>query len=287
MNESQIEILLRHAPKVALPAGLLAQLQADIRLPRANIAAETLWFKRWIPALSFGLFVVGCLVALAIQTGELNTLRNENQTLLQSAAAEPPDRTAFVQTLESLRKDQQELANLRAESEQLRQMLAQIPELQSQNATLREQFRAQSAVALTNSDDPFAAAKAKADSVQCMSNMKQIGLAVRMWANDHRENYPPDLLTPRNELNTPKILVCPADSGNLPAEFLWERLDPSRVSYEYFGAGQNEISGPGWVLTRCRLHGHVGLCDGSVLSGKDRLRLVPQDGRLKVAPQNQ
>jgi hypothetical protein len=281
MNESQIEALLRRAPKLAVPSGLLAQLQADIVLPRVEAAPApiTTWLRRWIPALSFGAFILGCLVVLAIQTNELTTLRRENQTLLQNAAGEPSERNIDTQVLESLRKDQRELENLRTEIERSHQALALLPELQSQI----EQLRAQTAAALTNNDDAFAAAKEKADSTQCINNMKQIGLALRKWNNDNQDIFPPDFLSITNKLKTPKVFVCPGDAGNLPAEASWERFNPARVSYDYFGAGQTDAGIPEWALTRCRVHGHVGLYDGSVHWNRDnRFQVVPEDGKYKL-----
>jgi len=69
--------------------------------------------------------------------------------------------------------------------------------------------------------------------INCISNLKQIGLAFRMWSNDHGEKFPWDVtsegpnggtqeyaLTSQvwrhfqaisNELNTPKVLVCGDD----------------------------------------------------------------------------
>jgi hypothetical protein len=291
MNESQIQTLLRHPAKITAPPNLLAQLQANISLTpsvAADVSPLTLpFFKRWFPALSFGLVVFGCLIALAIQTTELGNVRREIHGLQQSASAvdEPvPNDTA--QILEMLHKDHAELQSLRAEIEQLRQLLAQLPELQSQIEALRAQVQAQSAAVLTNSDDPFAAAEAKAKSIQCISNMKQIGLALRMWYSDHQDKFPPDVLSASDEMNTPKILVCPADKRNLPAESLWDRFDPSRVSYEYFGAGQTDVGDPEPPLTRCRIHGHVGLFDGSVhMNSENRFRVVPENGKYKFIRQ--
>jgi prepilin-type N-terminal cleavage/methylation domain-containing protein len=78
----------------------------------------------------------------------------------------------------------------------------------------------------------LAKAKAKAQRINCISNLKQIGLALRMWSNDHGERFPfqvdPATLTPNsdgtrtlrvldhyraisNELSTPKVLVCGSD----------------------------------------------------------------------------
>jgi prepilin-type N-terminal cleavage/methylation domain-containing protein len=92
----------------------------------------------------------------------------------------------------------------------------------------------------------LAKAKAKAARINCVSNLKQIGLAFRMFSNDHQEQFPwyiPDanfaaspgdgalnaasLTAPdyskvdpnyvifrsiSNEVNSPKVLVCNADN---------------------------------------------------------------------------
>jgi hypothetical protein len=75
--------------------------------------------------------------------------------------------------------------------------------------------------------------KAPATRINCVSNLKQIGLAFRMWANDHGEKFPMQwsvLSTNRgtmefnltgevwrhfqiisNEINTPKVFFCRED----------------------------------------------------------------------------
>src|SRR5580765_235255 len=60
-------------------------------------------------------------------------------------------------------------------------------------------------------------AKARATQIRCMSNMKQIGLAARMWSSDHNETFPPDFLSMSNEMASPKILVCPSDTRHAVA----------------------------------------------------------------------
>src|SRR5687767_5799942 len=119
MNDLQIETLLRNTPKLTPPADLRARLQADITLPhpRVNGASFTPWFKRWIPALSFGLFVLGCLVTLAIQTSQLAILRQQNQILRESAAVAQPEVTDASAVAQTLRRDYAEVQNLRAEIE--------------------------------------------------------------------------------------------------------------------------------------------------------------------------
>ena len=86
----------------------------------------------------------------------------------------------------------------------------------------------------------LAKAKAKAQKIACTNNLKQIGLSFRIWANDNGDVYPMGVdnaqggsqgarqtgpLTPAtcsnyyhflvmsNELSTPRILICPSDTG--------------------------------------------------------------------------
>ena len=74
----------------------------------------------------------------------------------------------------------------------------------------------------------LAQAKSRALSIACVSNLKQIDLAWRLWANDNRDKYPWNLSYTNggslgspdwtdhfricsNELSTPKVLLCPSD----------------------------------------------------------------------------
>jgi prepilin-type processing-associated H-X9-DG protein len=79
----------------------------------------------------------------------------------------------------------------------------------------------------------------RAHSICCNCNLKQVGLAFRTWALDHRDFYPmaisnaaggtlEDCLTGNtfrhflvmsNELVTPKVLVCPNDSRQPATDF--------------------------------------------------------------------
>jgi len=110
----------------------------------------------------------------------------------------------------------------------------------------------------------LAQAKKKAQTIQCVNNMKQVGLAARIWANDHNDTYPPDVLTMSNELNTPKILACPDDKSKRRAEHWAEFSVAENLSYEFLTPGAKEAD----ILTqpafRCPVHGSVALGDGSV-----------------------
>ena len=84
----------------------------------------------------------------------------------------------------------------------------------------------------------LAQAKARAKRISCVSNLKQIGLAMRLWSDDHDAKYPwrvdqtegggkPNgggnakvhfqFSLASNELVTPKIVVCPSDTGRTAA----------------------------------------------------------------------
>jgi prepilin-type N-terminal cleavage/methylation domain-containing protein len=86
----------------------------------------------------------------------------------------------------------------------------------------------------------LAKAKARAQRINCVSNLKQIGLAYRMWSNDHSEKFPWQVSTaddgtvannaigsnPQNiraiekELSSPKVLACSSD-GNTSRVVDW------------------------------------------------------------------
>jgi prepilin-type N-terminal cleavage/methylation domain-containing protein/prepilin-type processing-associated H-X9-DG protein len=79
----------------------------------------------------------------------------------------------------------------------------------------------------------LAKAKAKAQRIKCTNNLKNVGLAFRIFATDNNDQYPMSVPVASggssdynalpagifmhfaalsNELSTPKIVVCPADS---------------------------------------------------------------------------
>ena len=78
----------------------------------------------------------------------------------------------------------------------------------------------------------LAKAKAKAQQINCVNNLKQVGLSFRMWAQENGDKYPMQVPPPpagggasgvangliyqnfsvmSNELGTPKIVSCPSD----------------------------------------------------------------------------
>jgi len=78
----------------------------------------------------------------------------------------------------------------------------------------------------------------RAHRINCVSNLKQVGLGFRMWANDHDDQFPwnvqttnggtkvGDMFAPEvsanflvcsNEMSSPKILACSRDGGRSKA----------------------------------------------------------------------
>jgi len=138
----------------------------------------------------------------------------------------------------------------------------------------------------------LSSAKSRAQSINCVNNMKQIGLACKVWALDHNDQFPFTVSTNAggtmewvltdadgtdrnpavhfqvlsNELSTPKILVCAADlSKTALADF--RNLSAANVSYQLRTLPSVNETNPQQVLAICPIHHHVLLVDGSVQQG--------------------
>lgn len=107
----------------------------------------------------------------------------------------------------------------------------------------------------------LAKAKAMAQRIKCVNNQKNHGLGLRIFATDNSEHFPWSIAatnggsrewvmddsliwrhwaTVSNELSTPTILICPADSDRLPRKpwfseappFTWNRItNTEHISY--------------------------------------------------------
>ena len=111
----------------------------------------------------------------------------------------------------------------------------------------------------------WGAARQHAQRINCVSNLKQISVGFRLWANDNNDKFPWEL-TPEqggarneplptlaarsfgltsNELNTPKLLVCPSDRQRVRATN-WV-IGNANVSY-FVGVGAS-MSNAAAILT--------------------------------------
>ncbi len=142
----------------------------------------------------------------------------------------------------------------------------------------------------------LAAAKAKAQKINCVNNLKQIGLSFRLWEGDNSDKYPmavaytaggaaeaiakssqnapvapcnvntsliPGVLTVfqvmSNQLSTAKILYCPSD--NIHSTYGTNFIDlPGKVSY--FINGDATESDPQMVMSGDYNIGTVGAAAG-------------------------
>jgi hypothetical protein len=112
-------------------------------------------------------------------------------------------------------------------------------------------------------DDPQL--KARRDRIVCVNQLKQVGLAFRMWANDHDDKFPMLMETKKggsleaakdnqafrhfqvlsNELGKVKLLACPSDTREAAADF--NQLKNANLSY--FAGVAVEISNPFMLLS--------------------------------------
>jgi type II secretory pathway pseudopilin PulG len=98
--------------------------------------------------------------------------------------------------------------------------------------------------------------------INCVNNLKQIGLAYRIFAGDHNDKYPMqvsigdtngsgtmELATGTNawvnyavmsdELSTPKVVICPQDTKSVLATNFGSSFNNSNVSY-FVGLNANQ-----------------------------------------------
>ncbi len=123
----------------------------------------------------------------------------------------------------------------------------------------------------------------------CQRNLREIGLAFKIWALDHNDQYPFNVSTNAggtrelcaagndgfdsnaivhflvisNELSTPNFLVCPKDSRRHPV-LNFEDLRPENVTYRLRTGTNINSDHPQEVLAVCPIHGNELYCDGNV-----------------------
>ena len=171
--------------------------------------------------------------------------------------------------------EDRELLRLRNEVSQLRKQVGEASQWRTQaieagslrrdlTAATQELAEAEATIANLSRLSPVELQQLKdeAHSVRCVNHMKQIALAARVWANDNNDRFPPDLVTMKDELYTPKILFCPGETGVTPVND-WAALNPASITYRYLNAGGSDRE-PEKILLTCPLHGHTALSDGSV-----------------------
>jgi hypothetical protein len=100
------------------------------------------------------------------------------------------------------------------------------------------------------------------DSIVCIDNLKQLGVAMRVWENDHNGRLPSDLMSMTNELGTWTILQCPDDKSHHVTS--WAQVAAGDVSYSLHTASLSDSDNPQIVVAECPLHHNFLMLDGSV-----------------------
>ena len=157
----------------------------------------------------------------------------------------------------------------------------------------------------------LSSARRKANRISCVSNLMQIAIGHKIWGGDHAKNYPEQVSRTNggvqelafsgdttaifhslsNEIGSPKVLICPADSKRFAATNFTTDLK-GKISYfvnvdaadkypQMILAGDDnfEIGGVpvksglleissntpvAWTAARHRRAGNLALADGSV-----------------------
>ena len=124
----------------------------------------------------------------------------------------------------------------------------------------------------------LAQAKSRAQTINCVNNLKQLGLAVRLYANDNKDQLPAatnwcDTILPN--VGSEKVFLCPAARPGPRSHYAFNarlgsaeigKIAPDTVMIFETDGGWNLSGGPELMLQRPR-HGRtfvVGLADGSV-----------------------
>lgn len=296
-TESQIENILRHAPRPCAPAGLKDKLAGQIQLRPATTATASSngvsplhpagWWQRWWPVLAPATASLAFAVVLMVQQNEITTLKQTISDLDTTLAAASGSEAVNIQSapaesvITPANTQEDEIAQLKQRVAALTTEIGQLEAVQKGNESLRTQIDTPAGLSQPELD-ALAEAKERAQSIRCINNLKQVGLAVRLWAIDNNGVNPPDFLTMSNELSTPKILFCPGNTNHPPVN-TWAEFAATVSSYEFLAAGvTNGEADPERILTRCPVHNNIGLCDGSVQKvGKDHPeRTVERGGKL-------
>jgi hypothetical protein len=303
MNTSDIENVLRQAPRPLPPAGLKERLEAEAPAGRRDSGTSTSrvgrgsgsWLARWWPALAPAAASLACAAVLTVQQKEIRDLKAALQAAppavpvqeLRPAEADQSSPPA-KDPAESPVSEETEIARLKALEAKLTVEISRLEKMAIENENLRKQLASGASATLTPEETRMLeVAREKAMSIQCVNNLKQLGLAARIWAVDHGDTTPASLLQMTNEMSTPKILFCPADTGRQAAAN-WSSFTAANCSYDYLAPSAPETE-PSRVMFRCPIHGSLGLCDGSVQMGVAKTHpewLIQRDGKLYLQPSN-
>ncbi len=123
----------------------------------------------------------------------------------------------------------------------------------------------------------LARAKDRAQTINCINNLKQLNIALRIYATDNADKLPAgnkwcDAIAA--EVGAAQVFRCPADGGNRRCSYAFNaklsgldlsKINPQTVLLFESNAGWNACGGSDFVTLRHRPVVVVGLADGSVM----------------------
>lgn len=124
----------------------------------------------------------------------------------------------------------------------------------------------------------LAKAKSRAQTISCVNNLKQLSLAVRMYAGDNNDNFPAatnwcDAISPL--AGSPRIFQCPGDAAQLRSGYAFnaavsglaeDKVAPDTVLIFECDTGWNASGGKELLLSQAR-HNRtfvIAFADGSI-----------------------
>lgn len=206
IGASGLVVLISANAVLAAPVGLSALISSSVITTTITIATHTT--MHWINLKS-----VTAILAAAITAGtvthlverrETNRLRSENQALMALQKQLTGERDAALSAemqksgeIEQSQKDKNELLRLRGEVGVLRRQIFETGQRPKNNNPIRNQtVVAQSATPNGNEVDSFTEI-----SVERKNSVKQIGVAMRLFAMEHKNEFPTDFSQIGEELS--------------------------------------------------------------------------------------
>lgn len=129
-----------------------------------------------------------------------------------------------------------------------------------------------------------------ANRARCAENLRQIGLAIRLYCNDDEQHYPSDvgllLPTPAMSLSA-ETFVCPSttDTKRTPsAQQAAKLLSAGHCSYIYVGAGMTSSAGSDEVVA-LELPDNHSKDGGNVLYGDHHVSWEPFETLVQLVPE--
>ena len=81
-------------------------------------------------------------------------------------------------------------------------------------------------------------AKERSRAADCANNLRQLGLALHVYADDHKERFPDELEDIWEYAKQTDLLICPSANPKVFSKAAdWSRIAPSNSCYYYVAGG--------------------------------------------------